>query len=66
MLSSANQQFKNLFENSLWIGCTYFVHKKNKLDKLDFTSIKRNFLGYSILKNDYKYYGSKNKRTFYL
>jgi hypothetical protein len=42
-------------------GCTYFVYK-NELDKLDFTSIKAIFLGYSSQKKGYKCYYPQNKR----
>jgi hypothetical protein len=36
-------------------GCIYFVHK-NKQDKLDYTSIKAIFLGYSSQKKGHKCY----------
>jgi hypothetical protein len=36
-------------------GCIYFIHK-NKQDKVDYTSIKAIFFGYSSQKKGYKYY----------
>jgi hypothetical protein len=44
-------------------GCTCFVHK-NRLDKLDFTSTKAIFVGYSIQQKWYKCYDPKNKKFF--
>jgi hypothetical protein len=35
-----------------------------KIDKLDFTSIKENCLGYSIFKKGYKCYDPKTKKLF--
>jgi hypothetical protein len=46
-------------------GCTCFVHK-NRLDKLDFTSIKIIFLGYSSQKKGYKCYDPKDKKFYML
>jgi hypothetical protein len=44
-------------------GCTCYVHK-NKQDKLDYTSIKAIFLGYSSQKKGYKCYDPKEKRLY--
>ena len=41
-------------------GCTCFVHK-NKIDKLDFTSIKTFFVGYSLEKKGFKCYDPKTR-----
>jgi hypothetical protein len=43
-------------------GSICFVYK-NKIDKLDATSIKTIFLGYSYQKKGYKCYDPKNKKT---
>jgi Integrase core domain len=45
-------------------GCICYVHK-NKVDKLDYTSTKEIFLGYSIFKKGYKCYDPKGKKTPY-
>jgi hypothetical protein len=45
--------------------CVCFVHQ-NKRDKLDHTSIKIIFLGYSLQKKRYKCYDPINKKTLYL
>jgi transposase InsO family protein len=45
-------------------GCTSFV-QKNRIDKLDFTSIKTIFLGYSTQKKGYKCYDPILKKTLY-
>jgi hypothetical protein len=42
-------------------GCTCFVYT-HKLDKVDFTSIKAIFLGYSSRKKGYKCYDPKTKK----
>jgi hypothetical protein len=44
-------------------GCTCFVHQ-NKRDKLDYTSIKTIFLGYSSQKKGYKCYDPINKKLY--
>jgi hypothetical protein len=41
--------------------CVCFVYQ-NRKDKLDYTSIKVIFLGYSSKKNEYKYYDPKNQK----
>jgi hypothetical protein len=72
-LPSANQNFKSpleiLYDRKINIdhlrvfGCVCFIHK-NKIDKLDFTSTKEIFLGYSIFKKGYKCYDLKTKKLF--
>jgi hypothetical protein len=50
----------------LWVfGCTSFVHK-NRIDKLDFTSIKIIFLGYSTKKKDTNAMTQKKIRFIFL
>jgi len=44
-------------------GCVCYVHN-NKRDKLDYTSIKAIFLGYSTQKKGYKCYDPKNKKYY--
>jgi hypothetical protein len=44
-------------------GCTSFVHK-NRIYKLDFTSIKIFFLGYSTQKKGYKCYDPKENKLY--
>ena len=44
-------------------GCTCFVHK-NKIDKLDFTSIKTFFVGYSLEKKGFKCYDPKTRKLY--
>jgi hypothetical protein len=46
-------------------GCICFVHK-NKQDKLDYTSIKTIFLGYSSQKKGYKYYDPIQNKFYIL
>jgi hypothetical protein len=72
-LSSAILSFKSplniLYERKISLvhlrvfGCTSFVHK-NRIDKLDFTSIKIFFLGYSTQKKGYKCYDPKEKKLY--
>jgi transposase InsO family protein len=72
-LPSANLSFKSpleiLYNKKINLdhlrvfGCTCFVHK-NRLDKLDFTSTKVIFVGYSIQQKGYKCYDPKNKKFF--
>jgi hypothetical protein len=73
-LPSANLSFKSpleiLYNRKINLdhlrvfGCTCFVHK-NRLDKLDFTSTKIFFMGYSIRQKGYKCYDSKNKKNIF-
>ena len=44
-------------------GCTCFVHK-NKINKLDFTSIKTFFVGYSLEKKGFKCYDPKTRKPY--
>jgi hypothetical protein len=70
-LSSVTLNFKTPFENFYGrkndlghlkvFGNTCFVYT-HKLDKLDFTSIKTIFLGYSSQKKGYKCYDPKTKK----
>jgi hypothetical protein len=46
-------------------GCRCYVYK-NKQDKLDYTSIKAIFLGYSSQKKGYKCYDPINKKLYIL
>jgi hypothetical protein len=72
-LPSANLNYKSpleiLYQRKINLeylkifGCTCYVHK-NKQDKLDYTSIKTIFLGYSSQKKRYKCYDPKNKRLY--
>jgi hypothetical protein len=72
-LSCANLFFKSPYEilygrkinleHLKNFGCTSFVHK-NRLYKLDFTSIKTIFLGYSSQKKGYKCYDPKDKKLY--
>ena len=45
-------------------GCVCFVHIKKK-DKLDHTSTKTIFLGYSSTKKGYKCYDPTNKKLYF-
>jgi len=72
-LSSANLNFRSpreiLYKRKINIdhlkifGCTCFVHK-NRIDKLDSTSIKTIFLGYSTQKKGYKCYDPISKKLY--
>ena len=56
-------QRKIIFNHLRIFGCTCYVHQ-NKRDKLDHTSIKAIFLGYSSKKKGYKCYDPINKKLY--
>jgi hypothetical protein len=72
-LPSANLYYKSpleiIYQRKLNIdhlrvfGCMCYAHNNNKQDKLDYTSIKAIFLGYSSQKS-YKCYDSINKKIY--
>ena len=72
-LPSANLNYKSpleiLYKRKLNIdhlrvfGCTCYVHK-NKQDKLDYTSVKTIFLGYSSQKKGFKCYDPIDKKFY--
>lgn len=58
-------QEKNNISYLRVFGCICYVHK-NKFNKLDYTSIKATFLGYSSQKKSYECYDPINKKILYL